>query len=581
MLIKFIGALGRVTGSCSLLKYRETGVEFLVDCGMVQGDIHSEFENNKKWPFNPEDIKFILLTHAHLDHCGLIPRLYDEGFNGKVICTNATAKLAKEVLLDSAKIGNLYTQRTVNKIRFYRPDKDQDFEYGKDIKIDKGIYISFLRSSHILGSVSIGVKWRKNSQEKVILFSGDLGNNTKNNLYQPLLNSFQLPLNKPNYIVLESTYGSKERDIKNKSYDNRINALKEIVFNIIDKKGKLIIPAFSLHRTQQILFDLHYIFEKHREELVEKFIRDRFTRRNLAKYYDDNVLKVLERENTVKIVKCKDYTDKIEKGFTDKSHIDFLVTENEYLTKEEKEILKNAFKENNGRYVFDNNISDNYKDKVLEILRDFKYSTSKDKAVLEKINIYLDSLLGRKATEVYNSELCNSKFNKNGERNLLYRNPLIKNRFNVEDERIVDKKVQKLFPPNATDNKTVDFTAHRIIYGNVNKLKDELPAVIISSSGMCSGGPILEHMYNHLREEDNTLLLIGYQSEHTKGNKLSKLDELSKYEKEVRKFNFDLYKNGTIKKVALKYNDINANIIELKGYYSGHADQSNLVNYIF
>ena len=108
--IKYLGGIGRVTGSCTLVEHSQT--KFLVDCGMVQGEAHADFENTQPFQFKPSEIKFIILTHAHLDHCGLIPRLADEGFTGKIYCTDATRKLTIEILRDSAKISRLYNNAT-------------------------------------------------------------------------------------------------------------------------------------------------------------------------------------------------------------------------------------------------------------------------------------------------------------------------------------------------------------------------------------------------------------------------------------------------------------------------------------
>jgi metallo-beta-lactamase family protein len=102
MKMRFLGAVSRVTGSCTWLSYDRTGTQILVDCGMVQGEPHDAAENAKPFPFNAKQIKFVLLTHAHLDHCGLLPRLYKDGFSGIVYCTQATAAIARETLLDRA-----------------------------------------------------------------------------------------------------------------------------------------------------------------------------------------------------------------------------------------------------------------------------------------------------------------------------------------------------------------------------------------------------------------------------------------------------------------------------------------------
>ncbi|MCA9460030.1 MAG: MBL fold metallo-hydrolase [Nanoarchaeota archaeon] len=262
MLVKFIGAIERVTGSCSWLK--KDSIEFLIDCGMVQGERHEIFENEKPFLFDPKLIKFVLLTHAHLDHCGLIPRLYKEGFVGRVYCTRATSFLSHEIMLDAAKIGigTPYKVKDVDNIKYSFFEDMKNFKWGKMIPIDNDIFIAIYRSAHILGSVSIRVSWNKDVNGKSILFTGDIGNNTKQNSYQPLLKHRQVPDYRVGFIVCESTYGSREHEFSECNLDNRIVQLeKAVIETLYQKKGNLIIPTFSLHRTQEILFDLYYLMK--------------------------------------------------------------------------------------------------------------------------------------------------------------------------------------------------------------------------------------------------------------------------------------------------------------------------------
>ena len=184
MKVKFIGAIQRVTGSCSWLKHLD--IEFLVDCGMIQGEAHDDYENNKEFPFKSRNIKFVLLTHAHIDHCGLIPKLYRDGFSGKVYCTRATAKLARQVLLDASRISPIYSENDVKRVRFKYIDELPGFKWGRLLPIDRDLFVNVFRSAHILGAVSIGISWSKENG-KSILFSGDIGNNTRVDAPQPLI----------------------------------------------------------------------------------------------------------------------------------------------------------------------------------------------------------------------------------------------------------------------------------------------------------------------------------------------------------------------------------------------------------
>ena len=260
MLVKFIGATERVSGSCSWLKKDTT--EFLVDCGMIQGERHDDFENRQPFLFDPKQIKFVLLTHAHLDHCGLIPRLYKEGFIGKVYCTKATSLLAREILTDATKINSFYTEKDMQVVQFSYFEEMKDFKWGKMLPIDNNLFIAIYRSAHILGAVSICISWDKDVKGKSILFTGDIGNNTKTNSYQPLLKHRHEPDEKNGFIVCESTYGSRERDSSECKFEYRIDQLEKIITETLyGKQGHLIIPTFSLHRTQEILFDLYYLLK--------------------------------------------------------------------------------------------------------------------------------------------------------------------------------------------------------------------------------------------------------------------------------------------------------------------------------
>jgi len=263
LMIKFVGGIESTTGSCTWLKYNQTETEFLVDCGIFQDQNNIFLDNNtKKFPFKPDRIKFVLLTHAHLDHCGLIPRLYDEGFVGSVICTRATAEITQKILLDASKIDAPYNTKSISKVRFYCIDDKLNFKWGIFSPIDKDIYICFFRSSHILGSVSISINAGKSKNNKIIHFSGDIGNNTSENSYQSLLKKRHTPRENIDLIILESTYGNRCRESSYSSFENRINFLEKVIEKTIyNKRGKLIIPAFSLHRSQDILFDIYYILK--------------------------------------------------------------------------------------------------------------------------------------------------------------------------------------------------------------------------------------------------------------------------------------------------------------------------------
>lgn len=264
MKVKFLGATKGVTGSCSLLHHSKSDSLFLVDCGMQQGGVFSDWENSQDFKFNPKQIKFVLLTHAHLDHCGLLPRLYKEGFIGEVFCTQATAELARIVMQDSAKISGLYDEKDVKKVKFKYIDKDVRYRKNKPVSLGDGLRATFIRSSHLLGATGISINWltkdSKQDEWKTIHFSGDIGSNFEDACYLPLLKHNHYPFPQTDYLVMESTYGGRVRDDVFKSKSNRLQKLKEIITDTIFKNnGKLIIPSFSIQRTQEILTDIYAV----------------------------------------------------------------------------------------------------------------------------------------------------------------------------------------------------------------------------------------------------------------------------------------------------------------------------------
>ncbi|MDD3597191.1 MBL fold metallo-hydrolase [Sulfuricurvum sp.] len=512
MQIQFVGATERVTGSCTWMKYQQTGIEFLIDCGMVQGELHERYENNKEFPFKPRNIKFVLLTHAHLDHCGLIPRLYNEGFVGKVICTNATARLAKEILIDSAKQSKgLYSERDVYKIEFEPLDFRRDFKWAKPIPLDKDLFVYFQRSAHILGSASIGLIWNKNDQEQNdILFTGDIGNNTETNPFQPLLKYRQKPYQTLKNIVIESTYGNREHSHENLSFDKRIELLESHVnHTLAENEGQLIIPAFSLHRTQEILFDLYYLFQ----------IK-----------WKNNPIKVWQSPRP---------------ELDDKEYDEYIAS----IESIDPEILNNLYIMNDSKKY---KLNPNYKD-------------IKIKAIFP-VQVIWDSPLARKISNIYAEELCRSEYNeKDGIRKYPYRNHKMNEWLSIGDDELNDL-MQELY----TNNK-LQIGMHSIKYQD-SKVTKSRPCVIITSSGMCDKGPVLEHLKRVLKDSKNTVLLTGYQSSGSNGSFLLSLSNMNVDEKESRFIQ--------IEEMKITACEINARIEKIGGY-SGHTDQNGLLDYLF
>jgi metallo-beta-lactamase family protein len=256
--IRFLGAAREVTGSCYLLTLPKAKI--LVDCGVVQGANNSRDRNCEPFAYDPVTIDLLFLTHAHLDHSGLIPRLVKEGFRGRIITTTATADLIGPMLLDSAKIMEndaermsrrllrkgggsvepLYTTENVEKVL---PLIDRA-KYGQVIDTGTGIKYCFLDAGHILGSGSLAL-WIEGG--KKIIFSGDIGK--KGN---PIINDPTLAT-EADYVVMESTYG----DRLHKNSADTVKELVEAITTTFEKGGNVLIPAFAIGRTQDILYILN------------------------------------------------------------------------------------------------------------------------------------------------------------------------------------------------------------------------------------------------------------------------------------------------------------------------------------
>lgn len=248
--LTFHGASKTVTGSCYELEIRDK--KYLIDCGMFQGPDVYEL-NFRDFPFNPKEIDAVFLTHAHIDHCGLLPKLYREGFNGTIYCTPPTRKILDFILLDAAKIqeNNLKFRKT--KPLYHTSDSVNALRLMKTVKFDKqqtinDLQITYRRSSHILGAGSIEL----DIGNKIITFSGDIGRRNPE-----IIEGFSAYNSKPNYVVMESLYGNKNHP----NIDEAKEKLCNLITQTIDRDGNVIIPVFALHRLQEILVHLNTLIK--------------------------------------------------------------------------------------------------------------------------------------------------------------------------------------------------------------------------------------------------------------------------------------------------------------------------------
>lgn len=255
------GAAKQVTGSCHLITCNDHRI--LIDCGLFQGSEQVERANAEPFGFDPASIDVLLLTHAHLDHCGRIPLLVRQGFRGRIITTAATRELARIVMLDSASIQEEEARRTQRKNRrgdvlasplytvedalhaldFFAPD----VAYEQTVPVVDGITARFLDAGHILGSASILLQLNDGKQKRSMLFSGDLGNPGRPILRDPT------PAPPADYVVMESTYG----DRPHRSVPDSVDEMYQAITDTVTRRGNVVIPSFALERTQEILYYLH------------------------------------------------------------------------------------------------------------------------------------------------------------------------------------------------------------------------------------------------------------------------------------------------------------------------------------
>ena len=275
MKITFLGAAKTVTGSNFLVE--GAGKKFLVDCGMYQGKAAQEMENSEEFLYDPLEIDFMLLTHAHIDHSGRIPKLYNEGFRAPIYTHRATVDLCEIMLPDSGHIQEteiewknrkrlragldplppLYTAEEAAKcLEIFRP-----VEYDQIVDVADNIQVRFNDAGHMLGSAIIEIWITENGKTEKVVFSGDLGNNDI-----PLLNSPTM-IDDADYLVMESTYGSRLH-LRN---DDKAEMFLDVVSETLDGGGRVIIPSFAVGRTQEILYEIDKIKETHKDD--EEFQR--------------------------------------------------------------------------------------------------------------------------------------------------------------------------------------------------------------------------------------------------------------------------------------------------------------------
>ena len=272
MLLEFLGAAHEVTGSCHFVSFANK--RFLVDCGMEQGP---DLYVNQEIPVNASDIDYVFVTHAHIDHSGLLPLLYNHGFRGQIFATKATAELCNIMLKDSAHIQMFEAEWRNRKARragleevvpLYNMEDAlgvlQHFvpcEYDSKIEVAEDISVRFVDAGHLLGSSSIEIWIKEDDVERKLVFSGDIGNGNHPLIKDPVY------LDDADYVIMESTYGDKVHLVP----PDYALALAKVIKETFIKGGNLVIPAFSVGRTQEMLYFLRRIKTEHLLPEFEEF----------------------------------------------------------------------------------------------------------------------------------------------------------------------------------------------------------------------------------------------------------------------------------------------------------------------
>ena len=309
MRISFLGAAHTVTGSCYLIETNER--KFLVDCGMFQGAKRIRELNYEGFSFSPAELDFVLLTHAHVDHCGLIPKLCREGFKGSVYATKVTCDLAGIMLPDSAYIqqsdaemlnrkGQRRGDAPIEPLYFLEDAQEAlkhfvPVSYDEKVPLLDNVTVTFRDAGHIIGSAILDIEIEENGKQTKMIFSGDLGQPD-----QPILRNPSI-LRGADFLIVESTYG----DRLHKLYD-RESKLLEVIHDTMDRGGNLVIPAFAVGRTQTLLYYFYKLWKEGRLDGDIPIILDsplaiaatRIFLQNMQ-VFDEETMKLLDMEGRV------------------------------------------------------------------------------------------------------------------------------------------------------------------------------------------------------------------------------------------------------------------------------------------
>jgi metallo-beta-lactamase family protein len=309
MKITFHGAAQTVTGSKHLITF-DHGRKVLLDCGLFQGMGKETDSLNRTFGFDPATIDALILSHAHIDHSGLVPRLVKEGFTGTIFCTDATKALAALLLEDSAQIqesdaryhnkGSKAQGKPLVHPLYTKEDAQACMSrfkvqgYGTWFEVTEGVEALFTDAGHIIGSACVHVRARENGRQKQVTFSGDVGR------YRDVILKSPEPFPKADAIIIESTYGNSKHEDLTTSVDVLLSWIEK---TCLRKRGKLVLPAFSLGRTQEILYALNQLELEGRLPRLDYFLDSPLSMeitevvKDYTPYFNKRIQKVMQTDN--------------------------------------------------------------------------------------------------------------------------------------------------------------------------------------------------------------------------------------------------------------------------------------------
>lgn len=326
MKLAFHGAARTVTGSKHLITL-ENGKKVLLDCGLFQGMGKQTDSMNREWGFTPDQVNYLILSHAHIDHTGLIPKLVKDGFKGKIYCTPATKDLTIILLKDSAgiqedearynnkrfkaqKVPYLPPLYTINDVDLVIP-LFVEVDYAQWYRVDNNVELLYTDAGHIIGSAAVHLRITENVITRQLSFSGDVGR------YNDMILRDPQQFAQADYIILESTYGDKLHEADVSTPDLLLSWIEK---TCLRKKGKLIIPAFSVGRTQELLFALNQLASENRLPDIDYFVDSPMSievteiLKNYPQYFNDNIQKLLLKDNDPFSFKGLTYIESVEQS---------------------------------------------------------------------------------------------------------------------------------------------------------------------------------------------------------------------------------------------------------------------------